>query len=127
MMVDVADEHELNTGRRSEGMIFAVKAFGMKMTAGIGGMFAGFGLDIIGFPKNAVVGEVAPDVISRLLFLNGPLYWIICGLGYTLALFYTIDRKRHEQILEELETRRERDGNKGTEAEGTKEGRGKSR
>ena len=43
---------------------------------------------------------------DRLLFPNGPLYWIICGVGFLLMFLYTIDRKRHEQILEELGKRR---------------------
>ena len=106
MMTDVADEHELRTGMRSEGAIFAVKAFAMKLTAGIGGMFAGFGLDIIGFPQNAVPGEVAPEIITRLFFLNGPLYWMICGFGYCFLFFYTLTQSRHKSILEELTQRR---------------------
>jgi Na+/melibiose symporter-like transporter len=106
MMTDVADEHELRTGVRSEGAIFAVKAFAMKLTAGIGGMFAGFGLDVIGFPEHAVMGEVDPEIITRLLFLNGPLYWMICGVGYCFLFFYTLTQDRHDSILRELEVRR---------------------
>lgn len=106
MMTDVADEHELKTGKRSEGTIFAVKAFAMKLTSGMGGMIAGFGLDIIGFPENAVMGEVDPDVITRLLFMNGPLYWIICGLGFCFLFAYTLDHKRHQEILGQLRERR---------------------
>lgn len=106
MMGDVADEHELKTGSRSEGMIFAIKAFGMKLTAGLGGMFGGFGLDIIGFPKNAVVGQIAPEVIDRMLFSCGPLFWIIVGLGNLFMLRYAISQKRHGQIIEELKKKR---------------------
>lgn len=90
----------------AEGTVFAVKAFAMKLTSGVGGMFAGFGLDIIGFPKDAVMGEVDPEIITRLLFLNGPLYWIICGFGYCFAFAYTLNHKRHQEILEQLRERR---------------------
>jgi Na+/melibiose symporter-like transporter len=106
MMTDVADEHELRTGVRSEGAIFAVKAFAMKLTQGLGGMVAGFGLAIIGFPENAVPGEVEPEVITRLFFLNGPLYWMICGVGYCFLFFYTLTRERHEEILKALAEKR---------------------
>ena len=43
---------------------------------------------------------------DRLLFPNGPLYWIICGVGFLLMFLYTIARKRHERIIAELETKR---------------------
>ena len=35
-LVDVADEHELNTGNRAEGVIFAVRTFAIKLTTGAG-------------------------------------------------------------------------------------------
>ena len=50
-LVDVADQHELNTGERSEGVIFSVRSFGIKATSGVGGLLGGFGLEFIGFPK----------------------------------------------------------------------------
>ena len=38
-------------------MIFAMRTFGAKMTQGFGGLFAGFGLAIIGFPDRADCGD----------------------------------------------------------------------
>ena len=103
---DIADEHELATGNRAEGMIFALRTFGAKMTAGFGGLFAGFGLEIIGFPERADVATLAPEVIDGLLFMIGPLYWIIVFGGLGLAFLYNIDRERHARILQGLEARR---------------------
>ena len=76
-LVDVADEHELNTGNRAEGVIFAVRTFAIKLTQGLGGLIAGFGLEIIGFPQDAATQGVSPEVIDGLLFMMGPLYYII--------------------------------------------------
>ena len=42
---DIADEHEIITGNRTEGIIFSLRIFGMKMTRGIGGRIGTFGLE----------------------------------------------------------------------------------
>ena len=76
-LVDVVDEHEFNTGRRAEGVVFSIRAFAIKATSGIGG----FGLEIIGFPEDASIETLAPEVQNGLLFMTGPLYWIIVFTG----------------------------------------------
>ncbi len=105
-LADVADDHELRVGKRSEGIIFAVRSFGKKATMGIGGMLAGFGLEWINFPANAAEVGVGTETIDGLLILNGPVYFV-CYLAGTMFMFlYRIDKKRHDQILSELELRR---------------------
>ena len=105
-LVDVADQHELNTGERSEGVIFSVRSFGIKATSGIGGLLGGFGLEYIGFPENAEVGGLAEETLSGLLFLNGPLYLIIYLVAAVCMTMYKIDKQTHENILAELESKR---------------------
>ena len=105
-LVDVADEHELNTGNRAEGVIFAVRTFAIKLTQGLGGLMAAVGLEIIGFPQDAATQGVSPEVIDGLLFMMGPLYYIIVYGGLGFAFMYRIDKTRHEEILQELEARR---------------------
>lgn len=105
-MVDIADEHELRTGNRAEGLIFSVRLFALKATAGIGTMIAGVGLEVINFPRNAKAATLSPEVIDGLLFMMGPLYYAIVFSGLGFALLYNIDRRRHEEILRQLEARR---------------------
>ena len=105
-LVDIADEHELNTGNRSEGLIFSIRTFAIKLTSGLGGLLGGFGLEIIGFPQNASVETLTPEVLNGLLFMHGPLYWIIVYAGLGFALLYNIDRRRHAEILSALEATR---------------------
>ncbi|MEL7185779.1 MAG: MFS transporter [Pseudomonadota bacterium] len=106
-LCDVADEHELNTGKRGEGIIFSVRSFGNKTTQGVGGLFAGFGLEFIGFPEKAEVGNLAPATLDGLLILNGPVYFVFYIFAVFAMSFYNIDKKRHDEILVELEARRE--------------------
>lgn len=105
-LVDVADQHELRTADRSEGVIFSVRSFGIKATQGVGGLLAGFGLEFTGFPEKAEVGGVAEDTLTGLLFLNGPLYLVIYLTAVLFMTLYQIDKATHKQILHELEARR---------------------
>jgi Na+/melibiose symporter-like transporter len=105
-LVDVADEHELRTGNRAEGMIFSARLFAVKASNGIGSVIGGLGLEAIHFPKKASAETLTPEVVDGLMFMMGPLYYLIVFTGVGLALLYRIDRKRHEEILRELEARR---------------------
>lgn len=106
-LVDVADEYELNTGKRAEGIIFSVRSFAIKATQGVGGFLAGFGLEMINFPDNAEVGGLEPEALNGLLFMNGPVYLGIYILVVFFVSFYQITEERHAEILTELEKRRD--------------------
>jgi GPH family glycoside/pentoside/hexuronide:cation symporter len=87
-------------------VIFSIRSFAFKSTQGVGGLIAGFGLEIINFPDKAEVGNLTSDTVMGLLFMCGPLYLIISALGILFMRFYSIDRKRHAELLTELEKRR---------------------
>jgi glycoside/pentoside/hexuronide:cation symporter, GPH family len=105
-LVDITDEHELQTGNRSEGVIFSIRTFAIKMTSGLGGLMGGFGLELINFPKDASIETLDPAVIDGLLWMMGPLYILIVYTGLGFAFLYRIDRRRHQEIIEALESRR---------------------
>ena len=87
-------------------IIFSVLSFGIKATQGVGGFLAGFGLEFIGFPENAEVGNLAQETITGLLFLNGPAYLMIYLLAVLFMTLYALDKQSHGEILEQLEARR---------------------
>ena len=105
-LVDIADEHELNTGNRSEALIMAVRTFSVKVSDGLGGMIGGFWLAFIDFPKNASPETLTQEHLDQLFFMMGPLYYIIVYAGLGFCFMYRISRSRHEEILRELEKRR---------------------
>jgi Na+/melibiose symporter-like transporter len=78
----------------------------MKATSGIGGLIAGFGLELIAFPEGAVVGEVAQSAIDGLLFMCGPLYWLIVLVSVGFMTMYQLSESRHAEILKALRVRR---------------------
>jgi Na+/melibiose symporter-like transporter len=105
-LVDICDDHEYRTGVRAEGVVFSIRTFAMKSTIGLGGLIGGFGLDIIGFPEDAVASELEPEVINGLLIMSGPLYLVVTAIGVAFMLLYRLNSKRHAEILAVLDERR---------------------
>lgn len=101
-LADIADEHELKTGRRQEGIFYAARTFFAKSTNGIGHVVAGVALDFIEFPTGAVPGQVDADKIFALGIIDGPfaLIW-----GLIAAIFYAgyrITRAYHADVQRQL-------------------------
>jgi Na+/melibiose symporter-like transporter len=102
MMADVADEHELSSGHRQEGIFFGALAFAGKSTSGLGSLIGGLGLDWIGFPVGAEPGAVDPATVTALGVFYGPGIAIIAVVALVFLSRYRIDRARHAKIAEAL-------------------------
>jgi glycoside/pentoside/hexuronide:cation symporter, GPH family len=106
IIADVADEHELRTGTRQEGMLYAARTFFSKLSSGLGHLVGGLAVDIIAFPTRAKPGEVAHNIVDQLALLDGPIS-AIPALGAILCYrHYAIDRERHAEIRAALAGRR---------------------
>jgi GPH family glycoside/pentoside/hexuronide:cation symporter len=101
-LADIADEHELNTGVRQEGVFYAARSLFSKTSNGIGHVIAGVALDFIAFPSKAVPGEIAEETLFKLGLIDGP-FAMIWGL---IAVFfyarYKITKKLHNEIKAKL-------------------------
>jgi len=106
MFADIADEHELETGERREGIIYSARSFALKATGSLGLIIGGTILDYIAFPRGAEAGSVAPDVLWWLGFVQGPATSVFTLARLLLYLGYRLDRRRHAEIVAELEARR---------------------
>jgi GPH family glycoside/pentoside/hexuronide:cation symporter len=106
MFADITDELELATGERQEGVIYSARAFAGKAAVALGTVIGGLGLDFIAFPKNAVPGEVHPDVIFNLGLFQGPVTSVFSLLALVLFFNYALSREKHVEIVQELERRR---------------------
>lgn len=105
-LADIADEHDLKTGRRQEGIFYSARTFFAKTTNGIGHVIAGIGLDIIEFPTGAVPGTIDADKIFALGVIDGPFAMV---WGLIAACFYSgyrINKRYHREIQEQLASRR---------------------
>ncbi len=105
-LADVADAHELRTGRRSEGVFYSARTFFAKTTNGIGHIVAGVALDLIEFPAHAVPGEIDAEKIMALGIVDGPFAMVWGVIASLLYRGYRIDRARHATIRAQLMQRR---------------------
>jgi GPH family glycoside/pentoside/hexuronide:cation symporter len=109
MMADAADEHELLHDRRREGLYFAGLAFAGKAASGLGVLTAGVALDLVGMPREALLGALAAipeDVRVRLVIAAGPVAAVISAVGVMFLWPYAISRTEHDRISEALRARR---------------------
>jgi|TARA_Y100000310_G_scaffold42409_1_gene39708 Na+/melibiose symporter-like transporter len=105
-LADIADEHELTTSRRQEGVFYAARTFFAKAISGMGHLIAGIFIDVIEFPTGAAPGTVDESKVFWLGMMDGPLAVIP---GFVAAAFYAgyrINKKRHAEIQEELAARK---------------------
>lgn len=101
-LADIADEHELQTGRRQEGAFFSARTFFAKITNSIGQVIAGIALDLIEFPVGKEAGEIDPDKIYALGLLDGPFTLIFGLIAAAVYAGYQLDERKHAQIRAQL-------------------------
>jgi GPH family glycoside/pentoside/hexuronide:cation symporter len=114
MIADIAEQNELRTGRREEGLFFAARSFAAKTTSGVGTFLAGLMLDLIAFPRGAMPGEVDSWTIFKLGIVLGPVLMVLYTIALVCISRYDISREGHEDHLEILAGRR-REGPPGSQ------------
>jgi Na+/melibiose symporter-like transporter len=105
MIADVVEDSELKTGRRSEGLFFAVNSLIAKAVSGIGIFAASLILALIHFPSGAKPGLVSPDVIRNLALVYVPIIVGLHGAALVMMTGYRITRESHRITLEQLAAR----------------------
>ena len=108
MLADIADEHDLQTSKRQEGIFYGAYAFVIKATAGLGSAVSGLALDLIQWPTGEHVksaADIPADVLFKLAMIGGPGL----AVGFIPAIWcfnhYALDRQRHAAIRTEIDAR----------------------
>lgn len=113
MMADVADEHELESGMRQEGIFFGAIAFSGKATSGFGNFVGGIGLDVISGPRGPDI-QSAADIPAETLVNLGVLYGPVVAAFAVISLWcyshYWLTKSRHQDIIVQLNARRTAQG-----------------
>jgi len=102
MVADLAEDAQLRTSRRSEGVLFSAVTFSRKAMQGLGLMTASVVLTLAQFPTEAAPADVPLDSITRLGGIYAPLIFTIWMLAVASLTFYRINRNIHEQNIETL-------------------------
>jgi glycoside/pentoside/hexuronide:cation symporter, GPH family len=102
MTADVVEDSQLQTGRRSEGLLFSVNAFVMKCVSGLGLGMGGVILGLVAFPQNAQPGQVAEATLNRLLLVDIGLVSLFYLLSIACLAAYPITKAMHQANLRKL-------------------------
>jgi Na+/melibiose symporter-like transporter len=104
MLSDTIDLHELESGRREEGLFFAAGSFAQKASFGLGAFAAGVGLDIIRFPKGASPADVPVDTLSSLAQISGPISMLLLLSSLLIIRHYPLDQAEHATITSKIKS-----------------------
>lgn len=103
MVADVADEDELASGERREGLYVGVFTFLRKIAGAVGVAGAFLVLDFVGFRPGEVNDETTVWALRAMTALVPSLFVVLSAL---VAGGYALGRERHRDILDELASRR---------------------
>ena len=110
MMGDAIDYSEWKTGKREEGVVYALHSFFRKLAQGIGpaAVIAIMGTSLIGYEESlGTIGQSA-ETAGRLCWLVAGLYMFSAICQFVgVALIYNIDKKTLATMKQELTERRE--------------------
>jgi len=105
MIADVADEDELVTGRRREGLFFGVFYFGQQLAAGMSSLLAGVLLDWF---ADLAPGQVEQSALTahRIAILYSVVPAALVLTAGFVSFRYDLGRSRVAEIQTELARRR---------------------
>ena len=109
---DIIDDHEVKTGVREDGTVYAVCSFSRKIGQAIASAMGGWSLALIGYVEGASkqTDAVNNGIYNIATAVPAILYIIV---GVVLAFVYTLDKKK---VLENVETLKARKNTENTDA-----------
>ncbi|WP_417596281.1 MFS transporter [Parasphingorhabdus sp.] len=102
MVADVTDQIQLETGHRSEGLLFSASTMVNKAISGMGILLAGLLLAFVNFPDNAQPGLVGDDVLRSLAGVYIGTTLLATILAIICLAYYPINRSRHIENIRQL-------------------------
>ncbi len=89
---DIIDDHEVKTGRREDGTIYAVCSFSRKIGQAIASAMGAWSLSLIGYAEGAAKQTAAVNngIYNIATLIPAVLYVVV---GVVLAFVYTLDKK----------------------------------
>ena len=96
-MADIADEYELETGQRQEGVLFAAISFAGKCMGALGSLLAGLMLTLINWPTGEAIKtaqDIPADTILSLGLASGPIAASLAIPGFVCLMRYQLNRSK---------------------------------
>lgn len=99
MIADIVEDAQVNTGRRSEGLILTADSLPQKLITSLSTVVPGLLLAYVGFPERAQPGEVPFEVMQHLGWIYLPIVLVLSLLSVATWSFFRIDEKTHNSNL----------------------------
>jgi Na+/melibiose symporter-like transporter len=101
MIGDIADEVDLQSGKRQEGVLYSAVSFIQKVNTAFGALTGGLTLWVLNISKDTPTYDQA----YALFFVQGVIGPILLVIPLIFFYFYSLDKKRHSEILMKIEER----------------------
>ena len=101
MIGDIADEVDLQSGRRQEGVLYSAVSFVQKVNTAIGSLTGGLTLWVL----NITAETPTYDQAYSLFFVQGVIGPILLIIPILFFYCYSLDKERHSEILRQLKER----------------------
>ncbi len=105
MLPDAVEWDEFHTGKRHEGMFYALVSLAQKVASSLAVPAALLILDATGYVPNAATQS--PAAITGIRVMFGPIPALLLLLALLVAWRYPLSREEHERIRAELRSRSE--------------------
>lgn len=105
IMADIADEHELATGRRQEGVFFAASTFALKFVMGFGYMIGGPLLDYVGLQGGVAPGEASESALFGIGVVVGPILTAMLLIPWWMASRIDVSEEKLRDVQAALQER----------------------
>jgi Na+/melibiose symporter-like transporter len=105
MIADIADEHEVTTGERKDGVFFAALAFGLKIPTGLGLVGGSLAMAWVGITQGMDPKAVPADALLRLGLAAGPFVSLALLFPFALMMRFDLSRARHAELRRILDAR----------------------
>lgn len=110
LLSDTVEYGELKTGRRSEGVVFSVQTFVVKLATGLSMGVVGLGLTLIDLKVDPDSDVLLPQTDSTLFGISVMMFILpIFGMLLSMYIFnkkHKIDEEYYQEIVKELEVKR---------------------
>ncbi len=107
-ITDIIDDHEVRTGCRDDGTVYAVYSFARKVGQAIAGGLGGWALGWIGF--DSAVSVQSPSVVSGIYTISTLIPAVLyLTVALVLIFIYPLGKK---QVVKNIATLKERNENK---------------
>jgi GPH family glycoside/pentoside/hexuronide:cation symporter len=102
MLADVVEEVQVQTGQRSEGLLFAAESLLRKLSTSFTVAVPGILIGYVRFPKFAKPGHIDHAILTHLALIYLPITTVLTLCSTSAIMFYRIDKTRHAQNLERI-------------------------